>query len=230
MGGRWRRGRDGDLDLATVTYDYESTVSVRRNDGTGRFGSPQFVNANRGPTSMTLADVDGTRDLLIVTIYSGRDECAPERRPWAFQRGIHRALRGTRRFLPAERGGGDLDPLTANRNSSTVSVRLNNGQGRFSGGYKLAVGAQPYPLVLADVDGDGDVDLLASTLNSNTVSVRLNAVSGHFSNGSDVSGSPSALAAANVNADGDLDLLASSFANPNNPASQAVSVRLNDGK
>ena len=88
-------------------------------------------------------------------------------------------------------GDGDLDLLTANAGTTaqpgnTVSVRLNNGSGTFSGGSNVTVGLSPNSLALGDVDGDGDLDLLAANLAPNTVSVRLNDGSGAFSSGSNV--------------------------------------------
>lgn len=71
-------------------------------------------------------------------------------------------------------GDGDLDLLTANYDDNTVSVRLNNGSGSFSGTIEVAVGTYPYDVVTADVDGDGDLDLLTANYFNNTVSVRLN--------------------------------------------------------
>ena len=57
-------------------------------------------------------------------------------------------------------GDGDLDFLTATDGlNRTVSLRLNNGQGRFGGGQELSTGQFPKSLSLSDVDGDGDLDL-----------------------------------------------------------------------
>ncbi len=126
-------------------------------------------------------------------------------------------------------GDGDLDLLTANYGDSidgnTVSVRLNNGSGTFSGGSDPTVGTGPTSVAVGDVDGDGDLDLLTASITANTVSVRFNNGSGTFSSGSDpaVGRGPQSVAVGDVDGDGDLDLLtANQFGN-------TVSVRLNDG-
>ena len=120
-------------------------------------------------------------------------------------------------------GDGDLDMLAANAGSNTVSVRLNNGTGNFSGTYDIAVGRFPGSVTTADVDGDGDLDLLTTNISSNTVSMRFNNGTGIFGSGSDipVGSEPYRVAAADLDGDGDLDLLASNF------SGSTVSIRLN---
>ena len=122
-------------------------------------------------------------------------------------------------------GDGDLDLLTANQSDNTVSVRLNDGQGTFSGGSDPAVGNFPQSVAVGDVDGDGDLDLLTANSSDNTVSVRLNDGHGTFSGGSDpaVGTNPRSVAVGDVDGDGDLDLLTA------NSSDNTVSVRLNDG-
>jgi hypothetical protein len=134
-------------------------------------------------------------------------------------------------------GDGDLDLLTANRGSNTVSVRLNGGNatgsnvGSFGNGQNVAVGTNPTGLVLGDVDSDGDLDIVIANSGTNTVSVRLNggdatgSNTGVFSNGSDptVGSGPASVALGDVDGDGDLDLLAA------NTYDNTVSVRLNGG-
>jgi hypothetical protein len=68
-------------------------------------------------------------------------------------------------------GDGDLDILTTNgTKAGTVSIRFNQGGGRFSGAGGVAVGAYPAHLVAADVDADGDLDLLVANTGGNSVS------------------------------------------------------------
>ena len=113
-------------------------------------------------------------------------------------------------------GDGDLDLVTPNFNSSTVSVRLNNGTGTFTAGSITAVGQGPDNVALGDVDGDGDLDLLSTNSRASTVSVRLNNGSGVFSQSSaDVLAGPKILALGDVDGDGDLDLVTAYYGNPN---------------
>jgi hypothetical protein len=122
---------------------------------------------------------------------------------------------------------GDLDLLTANGDYApgTVSVRLNNGGGLFTGTATVDVGDFPGQLITADIDGDGDLDLL--TCAGNSVSVRLNNGQGSFVTGHPnlTAGlRPRALLAGDIDGDGDLDILVS------NSGDTSVSVLLNDGQ
>lgn len=123
-------------------------------------------------------------------------------------------------------GDGDLDVLTAQFSavSNTVSVRLNDGTGQFSGTQSVEVGNAPKRVVLGDVDGDGDLDLLTANQGSSSVSVRLNDGRGQFGGGSDLSVDyyPTRVTLGDLDGDGDLDLLVATV-------SGWLNVRLNDG-
>ena len=125
---------DGDLDLVTANNG-NGTVSVLLNNGGGSFSQPA-TNPNPGvvgnPYSVALGDVDGDGDLDFVTA-----------NPVAKAVSV-RLNNGSGNFTPPATnsdpgvgsdpysvalgdvdGDGDLDFVTANANSSTVSVRLN---------------------------------------------------------------------------------------------------------
>ncbi|HEX8350749.1 MAG TPA: FG-GAP-like repeat-containing protein, partial [Hymenobacter sp.] len=70
-------------------------------------------------------------------------------------------------------GDGDLDLVTANLYSNTVSVRLNNGLGIFQRAQEVSVTA-PFDVALGDVNNDGGLDLIVPNLTTNAVSIRLN--------------------------------------------------------
>ena len=120
---------------------------------------------------------------------------------------------------------GKPDVLTANFNSSDVSVRLGDGAGGFSGSTNISVGTNPYSVAVADVNRDGKPDLLTANSGSNNVSVRLGDGTGGFNatNTISVGVRPFFVAIADVNGDGKPDLLAANF------NSSDVSVRLGDG-
>jgi|GEM_PF-790024 len=122
-------------------------------------------------------------------------------------------------------GDGNVDLLAANGGSNTVSIRLGNGTGTFSGSVNVPVGVLPEHVVLGDVDADGDLDFVVAIPNSNLVNVRLNNGSGTFSNGTDaaVGTNPYQVFLADANGDGSLDLFAA------NVNANTVSVRLNNG-
>jgi hypothetical protein len=177
---------DGDLDLLCANYG-SGTVSVRLNNGTGSFTAPA-TNPNPSvgsfPFSVVLGDVDGDGDLDMVTANNNAvsvrlNDGTGNFTPPATNPNPSVGSRPFSVVLGDVDGDGDLDLLTANNNAAgTVSVRLNDGTGSFTApalSPEPAVGASPYGMALADVDGDGDLDVLtANATTSGTVSVRLN--------------------------------------------------------
>jgi hypothetical protein len=121
-------------------------------------------------------------------------------------------------------GDGKLDLATANAAGNTVSVRLGDGMGGFSGTTEVSVGTQPRSLAVADFNRDGKLDLAVANSFSNTVSIRLGDGSGGFSGSTDISvgATPRSVVAADFNGDGKLDFATANLSN-------TVSVRLGDG-
>ncbi|NML65656.1 hypothetical protein HHL22_10610 [Hymenobacter sp. RP-2-7] len=192
---------DGDGDLDLVVPNQNNTVSIRLNGGsttgssTGIFSGSQEVAVGNNPLGAALGDVDGDRDLDIVTAnaYSnnvsvrlnGGDASGTNTGVFGNGTTIMAGYSPASIALGDIDGDGDLDMLTSNQSSNTVSVRLNGGDatGSTSGVFvapasvnipEVAVGSRPSYLVLADVDGDGDLDVLTANYYSNSVSVRLN--------------------------------------------------------
>ncbi|MBD2705422.1 VCBS repeat-containing protein [Spirosoma sp. BT702] len=229
---------DGDLDLVTVN-GAGNTVSVRFNNGSGNFTPPAInpeIVVGSGASSVALGDVDGDGDLDFVTSNYGDNNVsvrlndgvgnftppatnpnpAVDNSPWSVA-------------LGDVDGDSDLDLLTANYYSNTVSVRLNNGAGNFTlpaTNPNPVVGEYPFSVALGDVDGDGDLDLVTANGAGNTVSVRLNNGSGNFTPPAItpeivVGDYPETVVVGDVDGDGDLDFLAA------NVRSNSVSVRLN---
>ena len=235
---------DGDLDLLTSHYNGTlNMVSVRLNNGNGSFVTPATgadVNVGSGTAGFITvvgADVDGDGDLDLLAANTGDNTVSVR---------LNNGMGGF--TMPATGanvsvgsgpygltaadvdGDGDLDLLTANVSSNTVSVRLNNGAGVFAPpatGAEVSVGSTPsngaYDVMTADVDGDDDLDLLTANTTNNSVSVRLNNGTGTFAGAQEVPVGLSAnrLAVGDMDGDGDLDLLTA------NLNSNTVSVRLN---
>ncbi|WP_324673659.1 FG-GAP-like repeat-containing protein [Hymenobacter sp. GOD-10R] len=239
---------DGDLDILTANNLANSvatgTVSIRLNNGDGTYTDGQEVSVGRGPYSVKLADIDGDGDLDLLTPNSNVNSVSVR-----FNNGNGRFV-GNQEVavgnLPHDvalgdiDGDGDLDLLAANYTvansviSSTVSVRLNNGNGIFSSYQEVSVGARPLTVTLGDVDNDGDLDFVTASSNGTTASVRLNNGTGTFSGTQEVlvGFTPAAATLADVDNDGDLDLLTTNYfnyANTSRYTSSTVSVRLNDG-
>jgi hypothetical protein len=226
---------DGDLDIISANA-LNSSTSVFLNNGAGRFVNRANPTVRRSPRRVITADVDGDGDLDLLTV--GADGFVSIRLNLGdgnFYGGSEVTVGDNPLGLTTADidGDGDLDLLTANNGSNgmgnTVSIRLNNGTGTFSGNTEVVVGTGPSSVAVADVDGDGDLDLLAANggpnWTGNTVSVRLNNGSGNFSGSAEVAvgTGPSYLLTADVDADGDQDLLTANY------ATNTVSVRLNNG-
>ncbi|WP_324680719.1 malectin domain-containing carbohydrate-binding protein [Hymenobacter sp. GOD-10R] len=228
---------DGDLDLLTANQSPGSgtgTVSVRLNNGTGGFSNGPNVSVGSEPVSVVAADVDGDGDLDILTANSlsnfvsvrlnsggGSFSNAPD-----VPIGTTANSRCFSVVAADVNADGNLDILAANGGESTVSVRLGNGQGGFSGTTEVNVGSNSINLAAADVTGDGNLDLLTANFTSNTVSVRPGNGMGSFGSGLEVSvgSNPGRLIVADVNGDGNLDLLTA-----NGNITSTVSIRLNSG-
>ena len=103
---------------------------------------------------------------------------------------------------------GDLDLVTANVNSDTLSVMLNDGRGNFQSSTNIPVGDGPAYLVAANLNGDTNLDLVVANYNANTVSVLLGNATGGFTILTNYSGfnRPHFLATADFNKDGKADI------------------------
>ena len=104
---------------------------------------------------------------------------------------------------------GRVDLVSANENSSTLSVLTNDGNGQFVTASTPTVGSGPRSVAAVDLNTDGRVDLITANYNANTVSVLTNSSSGAFIPASTnvVGNSPHSVAVADVNADGKPDLI-----------------------
>jgi hypothetical protein len=114
-------------------------------------------------------------------------------------------------------GDGDIDFVTSNRTGNSLSVRLNNGTGRFTAGQEInlvtATAADPQPIgvQLADMDGDGDFDIVQANTNYNSpsIGVFLNAGNAIFTAHSrfPLGGVPGLLNVADFTGDGSPDVV-----------------------
>ncbi len=105
-------------------------------------------------------------------------------------------------------GDGASDLVTANFNSSNVSVLLGNGNGKFQAAQDYAVGNAPYSVTTADFDGDNRIDLAVANNSSDSVSVLLGNGDGTFQTAVDfaVGDGPRSVTTGDFNDDGAIDL------------------------
>jgi hypothetical protein len=132
-------------------------------------------------------------------------------------------------------GDGKSDLATANSNSNSVSVRLGDGLGGFSGSTNFAVGLNPTFVAIGDFNGDGKADLVTTNINNisysdntkgiSSVSVLLGDGRGSFSSSTEfaVETRPISVAIGDFNGDGKADLATTSF------DSSTVLILLGDG-
>ncbi|GAB3860970.1 hypothetical protein GCM10028822_39730 [Hymenobacter terrigena] len=219
---------DGDLDLLTTAGLYGVYSFI--NNGIGGFARGANVVVANTPSGAALADFnqDGFLDLIAGDADNPSVSIALNDGTGVF---------GTSGFAGQNLtvGGlvsgvatgdidadGDLDFVSANSSTATVTMGFNNSSGFFGGLVSVGVGSQPSSVQLADVDNDGDLDILTSNRGNNSVTVRLNNGLGVFSTSPAlaVGVAPVDLALADFDANGSVDVLAANGSN--------VSVTLNN--
>jgi CSLREA domain-containing protein len=105
---------------------------------------------------------------------------------------------------------GKQDLAYSEVSSSSVKVRLGNGDGTFGGAATVGVGGGGYVFTVGDFNGDGKLDLAAANSLDSTITIALGNGPGTFAAPSTISGladNPRGIAAADMNGDGKLDLV-----------------------
>jgi hypothetical protein len=176
---------DGKPDLATGN-EFAGGVSVLLNTGGGSFRAARNYQTGLGPISVAIGDLNGDGKPDLVTANNAGDkEVVSASVSVLLNRGdgTFRAGRGYRTGRNPRSGAiGDLngdgkpDLVSANhyRETNTVSVFTNNGDGSFQAKLDYRTGGDPYSVAIGDLNGDGKQDLATANLDANTVSVLLN--------------------------------------------------------
>ena len=202
---------DGYVDIVT-SYSMD-TISVLRNDGDGDF-TVDWTNTSVPDTPGTadLGDVngDGHPDLV------SADIVLSHRRIYVFTNdgsGIFgNQINYTVGVNPCSVHlgdvdmDGDLDIVTANRESDTISVVKNDGTGIFGASSHYLVGDSPESVDLGDVDGDGDLDVLTVNRKDDSVTILRNSGVGAYGTRTDYPVGPEPFSARLSDMDRDMDL------------------------
>jgi len=120
---------------------------------------------------------------------------------------------------------GKQDIAVPNVNSTTVSIRLGDGFGGFSGTTEVPVNSGPVAVAVGDFNNDGKQDIAAANSFANTVSIRIGNGLGGFTGTTEIAvGSlPVSVADGDFNDDGKRDIAVANYISGN------VSIRLGDG-
>jgi hypothetical protein len=213
---------DGALDVASAdARSARVTIALGRGDGTFQ-ETARVVEAGLKPHLVALADLDRDLDLdliatdhdsAFVAVWLGDGRGAFAAAPGAPFR-THDGKPHNHGLLVADvSSDGIADVITTNQEGQSVSVLLGDGYGRLTAaaGQPVALGADAYPSVAADLDGDGKLDLAVPLVGGAAVTVLRGDGRGGFS---PMPGAPYAtlarpysLGPLDIDLDGSLDLL-----------------------
>lgn len=224
----------GRVDLITANpytsspqpYSFNgNTLTVLTNNGSGVFASNATCTVGSGAISVVAADIsgDGGVDLISANYNDGTVTVLTNNGAGGFGFNATCSVGSGPNFVVAAdvNGDGAVDLIAANGGTvtqgNTLTVLTNNGDGVLSSNATCTVGAGPFGLAAADINGDGKVDLISANLgsggNGSTLTVLTNNGSGGFvlSSSPSVGSSPYWVTAADVNGDGLLDLISANI-------------------
>jgi uncharacterized protein (DUF2141 family) len=229
---------DGKQDIATAngsgTYNSTGSVSIRLGDGQGGFSGSTNVAVGSYPKSIAIGDFnrDGKQDIATANFNSATVSIL-------LGDGLGGLSAATNVAVGARPGSvavgdfnrdGKQDIATANGSGSSVSpssvsIRLGDGLGGFSGTTNVAVASEPTSVAVGDFNSDGKQDIATASYYS--ISIRLGDGLGGFSFTSDfpinIGSYHTSIALVDFNGDGKQDISTTSN------SGSSVSISLGDG-
>ncbi|KNC56487.1 fibronectin type III domain-containing protein [Thecamonas trahens ATCC 50062] len=214
---------DGDLDLASASYDDDKIAWYENTDGAGTFGPQQVVStAADDARSVIAADIDGDGDLDLASASYSDDKIAWYENTdgagtFGPQQVVSTAADFAHSVIAADiDGDGDLDLVSASWNDDKIAWYENtDGAGTFGPQQVVSTAADgARSVIAADIDGDGDLDLASASGNDNKIAWYENTDgAGSFGPQQVVSmaaNGANSVIAADIDGDGDLDLASAS--------------------
>lgn len=227
---------DGRLDLLYTARGsgYKGDIAVgrlyvRQGLGEWKFGPALESDAGRSAYYVETADLnnDGFLDILIpnehattVTYFISPGEKIFMKRNSLSARVLRTSpIPGRRSHAVNDvraadfNGDGNVDVLTANLGTSTISVFAGNGDGTFQKDSPFDGGKNCAFLAVGDLDNDGDLDFVVTHWTEDFVSVFLNDGQGHFSARKDYQAGLGnyGVTLCDVDRDGNLDVVTANY-------------------
>lgn len=214
---------DGHEDFAIANYN-DNTVSVYLGDGTGNFTAGPTLATGSGPANeMAIGDFNGDGNLDLATanfndgtvsVFMGNGD-GTFAAATSYNVGGGIAITAINLGEPGASATG-VSLAVADFNNSTVRILANNGDGTFTVGSPIAVGANPWYITAADLNGDGKTDLATANFYGG-VSVLLSNGNGTFQPPVEYAtgSNPTGVVAGDINGDGTIDLVAANYSSNN---------------
>jgi hypothetical protein len=214
---------DGIQDFASASTSH---ISFRLGTGSGNFTGSNYISEGVSYSAVAVGDFnrDGNQDLATANGVSGVSILLGDGLGSFSISNVNIGVFPNNIAVGDFNSDGKQDLVTSNNSTNTISIRLGNGFGSFSGSSNFNVGTSPVSVATGDFNGDGKLDVVTANL-TNTASILLGNGLGSLGSATNISvgAAPRSVAVGDFNADGFQDF---AVANSN---SNTVTIRLGNG-